>query len=203
MEFSDDAIRNLRRLWVSPQIKDLKLAMMMSKDALMLHDYLMPECVLALEFHLDLTTRLDIEDFLKKLVYGIELKEWREKIEFFHPPHQAFLFRKYENSIELFEPYFLSQSHLFEKYKEAAIHCSYSWGMEDKLKIGLHLFGKILEQEPHVGDHYFFIGRCHQYIYELNHDYGSTLAIKAYRKALRIKTQYRRQIKMELETLSI
>jgi hypothetical protein len=201
MSLSDAAIQNLKRLWVSPQPNHVKLAITMSNDALLIHEHLMPECILAKEFHPDLTTRLDIEDFLNKMVYSIELRAWREKVKFFQPPHQVFLYKKYVKERELFESHLLQQPHLYEKYKETAIHCSYSWGREDKLKVGLQLFEKILEKEPEEGDNYFFLGRCHHYIYMVNHDYGATKAIKAYRKAMRNKTSYRGQIKKELESL--
>ncbi len=201
MDLSLAAIQNLKRLWVSPQAQHIQLAITLSNDALLIHEHLMAECIIAKEFHPHLTTRLDIEDFLNKMVYGIELRNWREKIKFFEAPHQVFHYKKYEKNIDLFEHYFLNIPHLYEKYKETAIHCSYSWGREDKLKIGLNLLENILEKEPDNGDVYFFIARCHHYIYLTNHEYGSTLAIKAYRKAMRNKTSYRGQIKKELEVL--
>lgn len=203
MPLSEAAIQNLKRLWVSAQPSHVKLAITMSNDALLIHEELLPECIIAKEFHPDLTTRLDIEDFLNKMVYSIELRNWREKIKFFQPPHQVFLYPNYKSNINLFEHHFLNQPHLYEKYKETAIHCSYSWGREDKLKIGLELFQRILEKEPDVGDNYFFIARCHHYIYAVNHDYGAKLAIKAYRKALRNKTTFRGQIKKELDSLLV
>ncbi len=203
MEYSEEAIQNLRRLWVSADAQQVKLAIAMSKDAMLIHEHLMPECTLAKEFHPNLTTRLDIEDFLNQMVYGIELRNWRERVKFFQPPHQVFLYNKYKDDFYLFEPYFLSQPHLYDILKETAIHCSYSWGMEEKLKVGLELWDVIIEKEPEIGDHYFFLGRCHHYIYSLDHEYDSKLAIKAYRKAMRMKTSYRGQIKKELELLVI
>lgn len=201
MPLSEDAIKNLKRLWVSPQPQHVKLAITMSNDALLIHEHLMPECIIAKEFHPDLTTRLDIEDFLNKMVYSIELRHWREKVKFFQPPHQVFLYKKYTEEIDLFEEHFLTQPHLYEKYKDTAIHCSYSWGRIDKLTVGLELLERMLEKEPNNGDYLFFIGRCHHYIFMRDHDYGSTKAIKAYRKAMRNKTTFRGQIKKELESL--
>ncbi len=202
MNLSTQAIENLRRLWVSPQAPQVRLAITMSNDAMLLHDYLMPECILAKEFHPDLTTRLDIEDFLNKMVYGIELRTWRERVKFFQAPHQVFLYKKYVKDFYLFEDYFLNQPHLYHHFKETAIHCSYAWNNTDKLKVGLELWDRILEKEPEDGDHYFFLARCHHYLYQREENYNSSLAIKAYRKALRKKTTYRKQIKMELESLS-
>ncbi len=201
MNLSEEAINNLRRLWVSPNAQQVRLAITMSQNAMLIHEHLMPECILAKEFHPDLTTRLDIEDFLNQFVYGLELREWRERIKFFQAPHGVYHYKKYKASEDIFENYFLEKEHLYEKYKEAAIHCSYSWGRGDKLRIGVELLKKMIEKEPDIGDYYFFIGRCYHYIYMMDHEYGSTLAIKAYRKALRNKTSYRGQIKKELESL--
>lgn len=203
MSLSEEAIQNLKRLWVSPQPNHVKLAITMSNNAMLIYEDLMPECILAKEFHPDLTTRLDIEDFLNKMVYSIELRNWREMVKFFLPPHQIFLYEGYKDNKHLFEHHFLNQPHLYEKYKETAIHCSYSWGRIDKLTVGLELFEKILEKESESGDIYFFMGRCHHYIYMRDHDYGSTLAIRAYRKALRNKTTFSAQIKKELESLVV
>lgn len=201
MQLSENAINNLRRLWVSPQPKHVKLAITMSNNAMLIHELLLPECILAKEFHPDLTTRLDIEDFLNKMVYGIELRNWREKIKFFQPPHQDFLYPKYKEDQDLFETYFLHQPHLFEKYKETAIHCSYHWGREKKLRIGIELFEKIIEKEPLVGDNYFFYARCHHYLYMTEMEDSPTPALKAYRKAIRLKTGYRGQALKEIESL--
>ncbi len=202
MNLSAEAIQNLRRLWVSPQAQHIKLAITMSNDALLLHEHLMPECILAKEFHPDLTSRLDIEDFLNKMVYSIELRNWRDRVKFFQAPHQVYLYRRHEKDLDLFEHYFLSQPHLFERYKETAIHCSYTWNQSDKLKVGLLLFDNIIEKEPEDGDNYFFMGRCHQFLHALDREnYSSIYAIKAFRKALRKKTTYRKQIKKELESL--
>lgn len=203
MPLSPEAIANLRRLWVSPQPQHIQLAIVMSgSDADTLRKELLPECVIAKEFHPSITARLDTEDFLHKHFYGLEIKEWRDRVKFFHPPHQVYHYRRYEEFKVRVEHHFLDLPHLFEKYKEAAVHCSYSWGRTDKLQVGLALFERIMEKEPDVGDHYFFLGRCHRYLYDADPDYGSKRAVKAYRKAIRLKTSFRGQILAELKGLT-
>ncbi len=201
MELSEKAILNLRRLWMSPLEHDINLAMSLSGNALLLHEHLMPEVTLALEFHPKPLVRAEIKGFLKKWVYGVSLKEEQMKVMFFKPPHSVYHYKKFLLGKEVLESYFLDTPHLYEHLKSTAEHCSYAWGMREKLEAGLYLWERIAEKEPESGDVYFFIARCHHYIFKLDYSYGATRAIKAYRKAGRMKTTMRRIIKTELESL--